>query len=127
MEKQITAGLKYTFLAHGIVMTMFTVTYVFFPVQYGDLTGCISKQVPDVFRLLGTIIFGYAINSFLAFRETSWEKVKIVAQMNCLMNILIPFAILIVLLFCNFPSIAWMAFTVTGGFGIAFNFFYFKK
>jgi hypothetical protein len=126
MEKQITPGLKRTFLVHGIVMTIFAVTYLFFPVQWGDLTGCLSNQVPQIFRLLGTAILGYAISSFLAFRETSWEKVKIVAQMECVITILFPIVILLALLFWDLPAIGWMPFIVMSGFAIAFNVFYFK-
>jgi hypothetical protein len=124
MEKQVPTGLKYTFLAHGIAMTFFTVALVFFPVQYGDLTGCLSNQVPEVFRLMGSVIFGYAISSFLAFRETLWERVKIVVQMDCLVTIAFPIVMLLALLFWDFPPIGWMSFTMMVGFAIAFNYLY---
>jgi hypothetical protein len=126
MEKRITPGLKRTFLVHGVMMTIFALTYMFFPVLYGDLTGCISNQVPQIFRLFGTAILGYAISSFLAFRETSWDKVKIVAQMECVITILFPIVILLALLFWGLPAIGWMSFVVMSGFAIAFNVFYFK-
>jgi len=127
MEKQITAGLRYTFLAHGIMMSIFALTYLFIPVLWGDLTGCLSNQVPQVFRLFGTAILGFAISSFLAFRETSWDKVKIVAQMECIITILFPIVILLGLLLWGLPAIAWMYFVVMSGFAIAFNVFYFRE
>ena len=127
MEKQITAGLRYTFLVHGITMSIFALTYLFIPVLWGDLTGCLSNQVPQVFRLFGTAILGFAISSFLAFRETSWDKVKIVAQMECIITILFPIVILLGLLLWGLPAIAWMYFVVMSGFAIAFNVFYFKE
>ena len=71
MEKQITTGLKYTFLVHGIMMSVFALTYLFIPVLWGDLTGCLSNQLPQVFRMFGMTILGLAIASLLAFRETS--------------------------------------------------------
>ena len=126
MEKQITAGLRYTFLVHGIMMSIFALIYLFIPVLWGDLTGCLSNQVPQVFRLLGTAILGYAISSFLAFRETSWDNVKIMAQMECITNVLWVIVILLGLFFWDLPGIAWMYFVVMSGFAIAFNFFYFK-
>ena len=126
MEKQITPGLKYTFLVHGIMMTIFALIYLFIPVMWGDLTGCLSNQVPQVFRLFGTAILGYAISSFLAFRETSWDNVKIVAQMECITGVLWVIVILLGLFFWGLPDIAWMYFVVMSGFAIAFNFFYFK-
>ena len=124
MVKQVTAGLRYTFLIHGIMMSIFALTYLFFPVFWGDLTGCLSNQVPQVFRMFGTAILGYAISSFLAFREGSWEKVKIVAQMECIITVLFPIVILLALLFWNLPTIGWMYFVVMSGFAIAFNVFY---
>jgi hypothetical protein len=126
MEKQTTSGLKYTFLVHGIMMSIFALTYLFIPVLWGDLTGCLSNQVPQVFRLFGTAILGFAISSFLAFRETSWEKVKIVAQMECIITILFPIIILLGLFFWDLPGIAWLYFVVMSGFAIAFNLFYLK-
>lgn len=126
MEKQITPGLKYTFLVHGILMSIFALTYLFIPVLWGDLTGCLSNQVPQVFRLFGTAILALAISSFLAFRETSWDNVKIVAQMECIITILFPIVILLGLLLWGLPAIAWMYFVIMSGFAIAFNVFYFK-
>jgi hypothetical protein len=127
MEKQITPGLKNTFLVHGIMMSIFALIYLFIPVLWGDLTGCLSNQVPQVFRLFGTAILGYAISSFLAFRETSWDNVKIVAQMECITNVLWVIVILLGLFFWDLPGIAWMYFVVMSGFAIAFNYFYFRK
>ena len=127
MEKQITSGLKYTFLIHGIMMSIFALIYLLVPVLWGDLTGCLSNQLPQVFRMFGTAILGYAVSSFLAFRETLWEKVKIVARMECIITILFPVIILMGLLFWDLPDIAWMYFAVLSGFGIAFNFFCFKQ
>ena len=126
MEKQTTAGLRYTFLVHGIMMSIFALTYLFIPVPWGDLTGCLSNQVPQVFRMFGTAILGFATSSFLAFREPSWEKVKIVAQMECIISFLFPIVILLGLFFWDLPGIAWLYFVVMSGFAIAFNLFYLK-
>jgi hypothetical protein len=127
MEKQIPQGLKYTFLAHSIAMAIFALNYIFIPVLWGDLTGCLSNQVPQVFRLFGTAILGYAISSLLAYRESSYEKVKITAQMNCVITALFPIMLVLALFFWDLPSIGWMYVVVMLGFGIAFNYFYFKK
>lgn len=126
MEKQITLGMKYTFLVHGIMMTVFGLTYLFIPVLWGDLTGCLSNVVPQAFRALSVALLALGISSFLAFRETSWDKVKILAQTECITNALWPIVILLGLFFWSLPGIAWMYFVVMSGFGIAFNVFYFK-
>ena len=124
MERQITPGLRNTFLIHGVMMTIFALIYLFFPVLWGDLTGCLSNQVPQVFRIFGTAILGLAIASLLAFRETSWDAVKVVAQTECILNILFPIVILLALLFWDLPKIGWMYLVLMSGFGVAFNIFY---
>ena len=126
MEKQITSGLRRTFLVHGIMMTIFALVYLFFPILWGDLTGCLSNQVPQVFRMFGTAILGFAISSFLAFREENWGKVKIVLQMECIVNFLYVIVLLLALLLWNLPSIGWMYFGVMSAFALAFNYFYVK-
>ncbi len=127
MEKQITPGLKYTFLVHAIMMAIFALTYLFIPVLWGNLTGCLSNQVPQVFRLFGTAILGYAISSFFSYRENAWEKVKIVAQMNSIVTILFVIVIVLGLTLWDLPAIGWMYVVVMSGFAIAFNYFYFTK
>jgi len=126
MDKHYTKQLKTTFLIHAIMMAGFGLIYIFLPVQWGDLTGCLSNEVPQVFRMFGTAILGLAIMSALAYRETTWEAVKVVAQANVILSILFPVMILLGLFFWGLPAIAWMYFFVFTGFGIAFTFFYLK-
>lgn len=127
MENKIASGLKYTFLVHAIMMTIFALTYLFIPVLWGDLTGCLSNQVPQVFRLFGTAILGYAISSFFSYKENSWEKVKIVVQMNSIITILFVILLVLALTLWDLPSIGWMYVVVMSGFAIAFNYFNFTK
>ena len=127
MHRQISTGLKYTFLVHGIMMSVFGLTYLIVPVLWGDLTGCLSNQVPQAFRALSVALLGLAISSFLAFRETSWDNVKIMAQTECITNVIWVIVILLGLFFWDLPGIAWMYFVVMSSFAIAFNFFYFKE
>jgi hypothetical protein len=124
MERKLTRGLKNTLLLHAIAMVVFASVYLFVPMLWGELTGCLSNKVPHVFRLFGTAILGFGIGSYLAFRETTWEAVKVVVQMECILNVLFPIIILLGLIFWELPSIAWMYFVVMSGFGVAFNYFY---
>ena len=127
MNQEIAPGMRSTILTHSIVMLIFALNYIFTPVLWGDLTGCLSNQVPQVFRLFGTAILGYAISSFLAYKENSWGKAKIVVQMNCIVGALFPIMLVLALLLWDLPAIGWMYFFVMLGFGIAFNYFYFEK
>jgi len=72
MDKHYTKQLKTTFLIHAIMMAGFGLIYIFLPVQWGDLTGCLSNEVPQVFRMFGTAILGLAIMSALAYPAIAW-------------------------------------------------------
>jgi len=126
MDKEYTPPLKYTLQIHAIMMTGFALIYLLLPVQWGDLTGCLSNQVPQVFRMFGTAILGLALMSALAYRETTWEGVRVVVISNVAINIFFPIMMLLGIFFWDLPSIAWMYFAVMTGFGIAFTYFYSK-
>ena len=126
MNKQYPKGLRTTFLVHAVMMSIFALIYIFFPILWGDLTGCLSNQVPQVFRMFGTAIFGLAISSFLAYSQQSWEAVKVIAQTEVILNLIFPVMVLLGLLFWDLPNIGWMYFVVMIGFGVGFNLFYFK-
>ena len=64
--------------------------------------------------------------SALAYRETSWEGVKVVVQANVVLNIIFPIMILLGIFLWGLPAIAWMYFVVMTGFGIEFIYFYIK-
>lgn len=123
MERQVPARLRYTFLVSGVMMMSFALTYIFIPVQWGDLTGCLSNRVPQVFRLFGTAILGLAMASLLAFRETSWESVRIVVQMQLFTSIVFSIVLLLGLLFWGIPAIGWMYLVLMCGIAVAFLLF----
>jgi hypothetical protein len=124
MDREIPVRLKYTFLTHAMAMGFFAFIYMFFPVWWGTFTGCFSRQVPQVYRLWGLTILGYAITSWLAFRARVWEAVRIVAQMERIITALFPIMLLLALLLWDLPAIGWMPFVVMSGFAVAFNVFY---
>ncbi len=80
MEKQISNGLKITFLVHLIVGVIFGLIYLLIPEVWGNLVNWPVKE-PALYRLVGAAILGFSTSSWLAYRETAWEKVKIVG--NC--------------------------------------------
>jgi len=126
MEKEYTKDLRTVFLVHSIMMAGFALIYLFAPVLWGDLTGCLSNQVPQVFRLLGTAILGFAIGSFLAYRGGSWESIRITALVNCVISILFTIVIILGIAFWGLPAIAWMYLAVMFGFAGVFTYFNLK-
>ena len=104
MQKKYSQQLKFTIQLHAIMMAGFAAISIFLPVQWGDLTGCLSNEVPQVFRMFGTAILGLAVMSGLAYRETSWEGVKVVVQANVILNIIFPIMILLGIFLWDLPA-----------------------
>lgn len=69
--EEYSKGLRISFLIHSIMMTGFALIYLFISILWGDLTGCLSNQPPQVFRLFGTSILGYAISCLPAIQSLS--------------------------------------------------------
>lgn len=122
MEKHISSGLKTTFLVHIIVGAIFGLVNFLVP-EVWNLGGVLVKE-PMMYRLVGAAILGYTASSWWAYRETSWEKVKIVVQMEIVWTILATLAFLWGLLFAGLPTLLWINAVIMGGFAAAFSFFY---
>lgn len=120
MPKYVSKRLKVTFLLHAVLMTAFALIYLIIPVPWGDLTGCLSNQVPQVFRLFGMSLLGLGVASFLAFRENLWERVRLTALLNCLFYVPFSLLILLSLLLWELPAIGWSYFGMSLIFGVAF-------
>jgi len=122
MEKQISSGLKVTFLVHVIVGAIFGLVMLLVPGLW-NLLG-VTVQEPAMYRLTGAAILGFTTSSWLAYKETAWEKVKIVVQMEIVWTILATLVLLWGLIFAGLPAIEWMNAVIMGGFAAAFSFFY---
>jgi len=125
MEKQISPGLKTLFLVHAILAAIFGLAYLLMPDVWGSLTG-VPMQEPGWYRAIGAAILGFATSSWLAYRETAWDKVKIVVQMEIVWTILGTLVALWGLLFAGFPAADWLNALVLGGFAVAFTYFYIR-
>ena len=77
MSDEIKPFLKYTFLGHFVIAVIFGVSLTFFPMAFADF---INWPTEDLYftRLTGALMLGFGMGSILAFRETSWEKVKLI-------------------------------------------------
>jgi hypothetical protein len=125
MEKQISSGLKITFLVHLIVGAILGLIYLLIPEVWGNLINWPVKE-PALYRLIGAAVLGFSTSSWLAYRETAWEKVKIVVQMEIVWTILGTLVMLWGLIFAGLPAIGWLNAVILGGFAVAFSVFYFR-
>ena len=126
MEKQIPYGLKITFLVHVIVAGIFGLVFLLIPEMFGGMMGAPIKE-PSTFRLVGAALVAFAASSWFAYRETVWERVKIVVQMEIVWTILGVLATLWGLMFEGLPTAYWMNVVILGAFAVAFIFFYSRR
>jgi hypothetical protein len=126
MEKQIQSGLKTTFLVHFIVGLIYGLTFLLIPEVWGSMVSWPIKE-PAMYRLIGAAMLGYTASSWWAYKETAWEKVKIVVQMEIVWTILGALVNVWGLLFAGLPVVVWVNAAILAAFAVAFGYFYFQK
>lgn len=125
MEKQISAGLKTTFLLHFIIGAILGMIYLLIPDTLGSL---VNWPVKDQFvtRMLGAAVLCISASSWFAYKEAALQRVQIIVQMEILWTIIGTFVLLWGLLFAGIPGFGWAMAAMMAGFAIAFSIFYFK-
>lgn len=81
MKENISKLLKLTFLIHFFVAVIFGLVFTVLVELYVDFVGW-PYQDFITGRVLGAVFLGFAAASLLSWRETKWESVKIVVQME---------------------------------------------
>jgi hypothetical protein len=121
--KQISQGLKMTFLVHFVIGLIFGLIDVLIPEQWGNLTNW-PVQDPVMYRLVGSAILAFAASSVLAYRETDWERVDIIVRTEIIWTALAALVFLVAVFFGDAPAIAWLYALLMAGFCAAFSVFY---
>lgn len=90
---EIKPNFKYIFLGHFFIAIIFGVLLLLFPLWFAGIVNWPSEELYFT-RLSGAMFLGLGAGSFLAFRETEWERVKIVVLLEivwlflgCVVNI----------------------------------------
>jgi len=126
-EKVIPYGLKITFLVHFIVAVVFGLIFLLIPQMILGTMGVVTRE-PSTFRLLGAALIAFAASSWFAYRQTVWERVKIVVQMEIVWTILGVLATLYGLTFEGLPAGESLPnVVILGAFAVAFIFFYTRR
>lgn len=124
MEKNISSGLKNLFLVHMIVGAIFGFIFLLIPEIWGNMIGWPVKE-PVIYRLLAAAIWGLTASSWFAYKETVWEKVKIVVQMEIVWLVLGALVALWGFFFAGASALgSWLYFVILAGLAAAFSFFY---
>jgi hypothetical protein len=119
-------GIKVTFLIHFIVGLIMGIVFLLFPIEFGTLMG-LSIGEPEMWRLLGAAVTGFAISSIFAAREKEWVKVKILVEAEIIWTILGTIVLGYWLLFASGPVLGWLFFVLFTAFAVAFIFFYYQQ
>jgi len=124
----MSSGLKTTFLVHFILALIFSLPILFAPSIYVSLMGFPAQEpLLGAYRLLGAAILAFGVSSWLAYKETAWERVKIVVQMEIVWTVLATLIFLWGLLAGPLPSLAWLNALIMAAFAVAFSLFYFRR
>ena len=126
MEKTIPAGLRTTFLIHFFVGLVFGLIFLLFSELWGELVNWPATD-PTIYRLLGAAILGYGVSSWFAYRETAWERVKILVQVEIIWTGLGALVSLWALIFEGIPAIGWLYAVLLTAFAVTFSVCYFRK
>ncbi len=76
MNQNLSTGLKLTFLFSTLGGLGFALTSMAVPAMVASLSGLPGKDLP-VYQQAGAAILGYSVASFLSWRATRWEQVRI--------------------------------------------------
>jgi hypothetical protein len=89
VEEQVPYGLKITFLVHVIVAAIFGLLFLLIPDVFAKLTGFpVQEPGMSVVRVLGAAMLALAASSGFSYRQTLWDRVDIVVQMEIVWTIL---------------------------------------
>lgn len=130
MKNEISKLLKLTFLIHFFVAVIFGLLFTVLFELYVDVVDWPYPADPVTGRILGAVFLGLAGGSLLAWRETRWESVKIVVQIE-IVWLIIGTAVLFFAVF-TFEGlislfIIWLQIVILIFFLVAFLYFYYDQ
>lgn len=122
---KISSGLKNLFLVHLVVGLFFGLVYVFIP---NTMMGWFGVSIPDIFpwQIIGAAILGFSASSWYCFKETEWDRVRIVVLAEIVWTGLVVLVGLYGLLFAGQPAVMWSNVVIMALFFVAFAYFYKK-
>lgn len=126
MERPILPGLRLTFLVHIVVGLIFGLGQLLIPETFLGLVGW-KVTDPGAYRMIGAAVLAFTASSWWAYRETAWERVKIIVEAEVVWTTLAALVQLAGVLFGGLAAAAWITVIVMAGFAAAFGYFYFQQ
>jgi hypothetical protein len=104
------------------VAGIFGLVFLLIPDVYARLTGLpVQDWAMSIGRMLGATQLGFAVSSWLAYKQTLFERVKIVVQMEVVWNILGTLAAAYGVILGGFPFVYWTNVAIMAAFAVAFS------
>jgi hypothetical protein len=123
MNLSIPDGLKLTFVANFIIVGLVGFQHLLFPRVWTDLAGMqIAETV--TWRLLGVALISFAATSWMAYRESIWERVRIIVIMEIIWSVLGAIVIFWGILEEGLPPLEWINVILLSAFAISFIYFF---
>ncbi len=121
----MTQGLKITFLLHSICAFLFGIGLYFIPeITVGALNW--TPVDPTMSRFVGAAMLAISFKSWLGYRASSWESVRIIVMFEIFYCILGTLAGLYSVIFASAPLFTWVSVAVWVIFFFPFLYFYRK-
>ena len=125
MANEISKGLKYILLIHFVLGIIIGVIFLFFPESYCALFGIVITD-HGVYRLVGAASIALGFSSYLAYKNSHWDTVKLFIQMDLIWLIGANIGMLW-WLFTGIPSLSWTIEVMFIFFTVAFLYFYIQE
>lgn len=119
----MSQGLKITFLIHAVVALVFGIAMYLIPGTWAALVNWVPFD-STMTRAYGAALLGLAIKSWLGYRATRWEEVRILIQMEIAFTTLSALGGLYQALVAGAPSFTWVAIGMFVIFAVAWIYFY---
>jgi hypothetical protein len=126
MNTKLSQGLKTTFLIHFIIALLFGLGFLLIPDIVGNYYGLVVQE-PEIYRLLGGAMLGFGVSSWLSYKASDWESVRIVVAMEIFWTALGALVMLYALIFAGFPALGWLNAVIFAAFATVFGWFYFQE
>jgi hypothetical protein len=112
-------GRRLTFLVHCVITGVVGLQHLLVPRVATVLAGIeITETVP--WRLMGAALLGFSASSWMAFRESVWERVRILVILEAIWSALGALVIAWGIVFEGFPALEWLSAATLGGVATAF-------
>jgi hypothetical protein len=121
----MSRGLRNTFLAHFVVSLIFGLSLYFMPKTYESITNW-DPIDPAFAHTMGAALLGLAVSSYLGFRASTWDQVRIIVMQEIVFTILGALAGLYLVFTVGAPAMIWMNILIFAVFAGLWVYFYLK-